>query len=91
MTWLQIPLCNKNIFLPIMSHKKEGEGCLLFLTTISLPQRKRNQVESKKLGFSKPQFHSPKSKGTEIPSQNQSFPPHFHKGKLHFIGLARVN
>jgi hypothetical protein len=36
-----------------------------------------------------------KKKGQKIPSQNQSFPQsfprHFYRGKLHFIGLAKVN
>jgi hypothetical protein len=47
--------------------KKRGEEGL-FSNHNFPPQSKRNQVESKKVGFSKPQFHSPKrKKGQKFP------------------------
>jgi hypothetical protein len=59
-----------------MSHKKEGRGAF-FLTKISLPKAKRNQVESKKVGFSKPQFHSPKRKRAGNSQSEPKFPQSF--------------
>lgn len=53
--------------------QKRGEGGF-FSNHNFPPQSKRNQVESKKVGFSKPQFHSPKKQRDSNSQSEPKFP-----------------